>query len=114
MQLKANMLDINLKTPKDVRAAIAAQAKEKRLALNLSQKELAELSGVSLGSLKRFETTGLVSLASLLEIALVLKCLADFDALFKTEGITSLFAPEKKKIYRKGRKNGWAPKNRTN
>jgi hypothetical protein len=34
---------------------------------------------VGLPSLRRFERTGLISLDSLLNIALVLDCLADFD-----------------------------------
>ena len=34
---------------------------------------------MALGSLKRFETTGLVAFDSLLKLALVLDCLGDFD-----------------------------------
>lgn len=99
------MLDINLKTPRDVRGDIAAQAKTRRLALNISQKELAERSGVSLGSVKRFETGGLISLSSLLEIALVLGRLQDFDALFAApKNPVSLFAPEPKQRLRGGRR----------
>ena len=99
------MLDVNLKTPKDIRLDIAAKAKERRLALNISQKELAERSGVSLGSVKRFETSGLISLSSLLELALVLGRLPDFDALLAApESPASLFAPEPKKRLRSGRR----------
>ena len=99
------MLDINLKTPKDIRLDIAAKAKERRLALNISQKELAERSGVSLGSVKRFETSGLISLSSLLELALVLGRLPDFDALLAApKSPASLFAPEPKRRLRSGRK----------
>ena len=100
------MLAIQLKSPKEVRQELAARAKERRLALNISQQELAERSGVSLGSVKRFESSGLVSLSSLLEIALVLGCLGDFDALLvsKQEPV-SLFAPERKKRKRSSRKS---------
>jgi len=99
-------LAINLKTPKEIRQEIAARAKERRLALNISQKELAERSGVSLGSVKRFESSGLVSLASLLEISLVLGCMDDFAGLFSVqEKPVSLFAPEPKKRQRSGRKS---------
>lgn len=92
------MLAISLKTPVDIRKEIAQRAKEQRLTLNMSQKELADRSGVSLGSVKRFEASGRISLSSLLEISLVLDCLSDFDALFaeKKDSI-SLFAPEPKK-----------------
>ena len=47
--------------------------------MNLTQAGLAKRSGVSLGSLKRFETTGLIAFDSLLRLALVLDCLEDFD-----------------------------------
>ena len=99
------MLDINLKTPKDIRLDIAAKAKARRLALDISQKELAVRSGVSLGSVKRFEASGLISLSSLLEIGLVLRQLQDFDMLFAVpESPASLFAPEPKKRFRSGRR----------
>lgn len=95
------MLDVNLKTPKDIRLDIAAKARERRLALNITQKELAERSGVSLGSVKRFETSGLISLPSLLEIALVLGRMQDFDKVFAaSKDQISLFAPQPKKRLR--------------
>ena len=53
--------------------------KRRRLAANLTQAGLAKRSGVSLGSLKRFETTGLIAFDSLLQLALVLDCLGHFD-----------------------------------
>ena len=55
--------------------------KRRRLAASLTQVGLAKRSGVTLGSLKRFETTGLIAFGSLLKIALVLDCLGDFDNL---------------------------------
>ena len=99
------MLATSLKTPKEIRQELAARAKERRLALNISQQELAERSGVSLGSIKRFENSGLISLSSLLEIALVFGCLGDFDMLFtaKVQPL-SLFEPKPKKRKRSSRK----------
>ena len=61
---------------------IALAAKEKRLALNLSQKSLSERSGVSFGVIKKFERTGKISLESLLKLALTLGALKDFSTLF--------------------------------
>ncbi len=99
------MLAVSLKTPQELRQELAARAKERRLALNISQQELAERSGVSLGSIKRFESSGLISLSSLLEISLVLGCLGDFDTLFTTKDEPlSLFEPESKKRKRSSRK----------
>lgn len=68
-----------LKSPTDVQLEVRDRLKRRRLALNLTQSGLARRSGVTLGSLKRFETTGLIAFDSLLKLALVLDCLADFD-----------------------------------
>jgi transcriptional regulator with XRE-family HTH domain len=46
---------------------------QKRLDKNPTQEGLAKRSGVSLGSLKRFESSGHISLESLLKLALVLE-----------------------------------------
>ncbi len=61
---------------------IATKASEKRLSLNLSQKTLAQKSGVSLSVLKKFEHTGKISLESLLKLALVLEAMDEFKDLF--------------------------------
>jgi transcriptional regulator with XRE-family HTH domain len=76
------MLSVNVKTPQDFRLSIAEKAKKQRLLLNLTQAELAIRSGVSLGSIKRFEQNGLISLKSLLELALVLEKMEGFEHLF--------------------------------
>jgi transcriptional regulator with XRE-family HTH domain len=49
--------------------------------MNLTQRELAARSDVTFSSLKRFEREGLIALDSLLNLALVLNCLDDFDEL---------------------------------
>ena len=69
----------SLKSPNDVLQEVRDRFKRRRLALNLTQAGLAKRSGVTLGSLKRFESTGLIAFDSLLKLALVLDCLGDFD-----------------------------------
>lgn len=73
------------KLPRDVRLDIADKHKKLRKQKGLSQSELAERSGVSLGSLKRFETKGQISLESLLKLAFVLGRLSDFETVLKPE-----------------------------
>ena len=70
-----------LKTPNDIEQEIKTKFKQKRKSLKLSQKELSTKSGVSLGSLKRFEQTGKISFSSLLQLAVVLGCLEEFSNL---------------------------------
>lgn len=76
------MISINMVTPGEAQKAIASRARDLRLELNLSQQTLSEKSGVSYGSLKKFEQTGQISLESLLKLAVVLGCMDDFKALF--------------------------------
>ena len=75
------MPEYTLRTPVQVAKALAARTRELRLARGWKQTTLAQRSGVSLGSLRRFESTGKVSLRNLLQLALVLNRLDDFDTL---------------------------------
>lgn len=87
------MISFDMMTPGEMKKAIANRARELRLEFNLSQQTLSEKSGVSYGSLKKFEQTGQISLESLLKIALILGYMDDFKALFalkKTEKALSL------------------------
>ena len=69
---------------------IAGRAKQRRLMRNLSQRGLSDLSGVSLGSVKRFEMCGEISMRSLIRIALVLQSTEEFLTLFSGEHYTTL------------------------
>ena len=68
-------------TPLEVRKALAEKHRTLRKQLKMSQEEMAERSGVSLGSLKRFENTGKISLDSLLKLMHLLGRLNEFDHL---------------------------------
>lgn len=68
--------------PLAIQRKIAVRAKKLRLGKNLSQAALSQLSGVSYGSLRKFESTGEVSLKSLLKIAVALGTANEFDLLF--------------------------------
>lgn len=102
------MLALHLKTPRDQQRELTARFKARRLALNLTQEGLAARAGVSWGSLKRFEHTGLIALESLLKLAMVLGCLGDFDRVCTDEasGLSGNSLDEllrKPKLRRKGR-----------
>ncbi len=72
------MLDINISTPTSIMDDLKKRYKQKRLSLNFTQTGLGRRSGVSLGSIKRFENSGKISLESLLKLSLVIECLDDF------------------------------------
>jgi transcriptional regulator with XRE-family HTH domain len=79
---------------------VAKRAKAMRLAHNLSQRSMAERSGVSEASLKRFEHTGEISFASLLKVSAVLGCMDDFGALFAPRETLSIDEIAKKRRIR--------------
>ncbi len=94
-------------SPSEVFLKIAGSAREKRLSLNLSQQSLSKSSGVSHAVIKKFESTGKISLESLLKIAMALGCLNEFTDLFKTNNpntFTSLNELINKKTRKRGRK----------
>lgn len=92
-----------LKSQQEVMQEIAKRAKLKRLEQNLTQEGLALRSGVSLGSIKRFERSGEISLKSLIDIALTLGCLEDFSALFADNAPRgSLFEMKEEKKRKRG------------
>jgi len=68
--------------PSDIQSALAERFRKLRKAEGYSQAEMAQRSGVSLGSLKRFELTGQISLESLLKLAYLLDRLDDFKSVF--------------------------------
>lgn len=66
----------------EIAHAISDSLRARRKELHLSQSALAHLSGVSLGSLKRFEQESLISLESLIKLSVVLGYEKSFSKLF--------------------------------
>ena len=69
-------------TPEEINLALALRIKNIRKRRKISQEELAKLSGVSFGSIKRFELTGQISLISLTRIAVSLNLQDEIKDLF--------------------------------
>ena len=70
--------------------SISRQFKQKRLEENITQSGLASKSGVSLGSIKRFEAKAEISLKNLLMIALVVGSTDEFLQLFTRKKYKSI------------------------
>lgn len=81
---------INIDTPSEMQNRVRAAASDRRIALGLTQSDLATRSGVPLATLKRFEQKGQISLAGLLTLADALDVLAGFGALFPAVEATRL------------------------
>lgn len=69
-------------TAEEMDAALARRIRGIRKRRRLTQQDLSERSGVSLGTLKRFETTGQISLLSLTKLAIALGCENEIRSLF--------------------------------
>ena len=81
---------LNQKTPNEIAKSLVDKMKEHRKKLKISQEVLAQKSGVSLGSIKRFETTYEISLQSFIKIAIALDLDNDFENLFSNRTYTSI------------------------
>lgn len=78
------------KTPKEISMEIADKERKRRKEAKLTQKQLSSKSGVSLGSLKRFEAGGEISLISLIKLSMALGYESDFEVLFSKKQYRSL------------------------
>ena len=81
---------LNQKTPNEIAKSLAEKIKQQRKKLKISQENLAQKSGVSLGSIKRFETKYEISLQSFIKIAIALDLDGDFEKLFSGKTYTSI------------------------
>ena len=90
------------KKPADWMLEMAKRHKMLRKQAGFTQSELARRSGVSLGSLKRFETSGHISIQSLFLLIDVFGRLDDLDTILKPfenmKEIERLFSDKKRRI----------------
>ena len=85
-----NNLFLNQKTPNEIAKSLADKIKEHRKKLKISQEMLAQKSGVSFGSIKRFETKYEISLQSFIKIAIALDLDKDLEKLFTQKTYASI------------------------
>jgi transcriptional regulator with XRE-family HTH domain len=77
-------------TEQSINKAIVERFKKNRKQFGITQKQLSLRSKVSYGSIRRFESSGEISLRALLKISSVIGCLEDFNELFQYPIITNL------------------------
>ena len=71
-----------LSTPAEILHALGVRLREQRLAQALTQRELAQMAGLSLGALRKLESNGQCSLETLVRVAQALGLLEALDDLF--------------------------------
>ena len=77
-------------TAEEINGDLAKRIRNIRRRRKISQEELSRRSGVSYGSIKRFETSGQISLLSLTKIAMALDCAEEIKGLFTAVPYQSL------------------------
>ena len=76
------MEKLEWETIEDILEKLAKRVSRVRKRKKISQEQLSVMSGVSFGSIKRFERTGQISLYSLTRIAIALDCVYEIKKLF--------------------------------
>ena len=84
------MISLTQKTADELNRGIASRLVQIRKRRKISQKMLAQRSGVSLGSLKRFGQTGEISLHSLAKLAIALELEDGLEHLFEQVEFSSI------------------------
>lgn len=84
------MINLYQKTWTEINNDIAQKIVRLRKRKKITQKQLATRSGVSLGSLKRFEQSGEISLQSLTKIAIALDVENELEDLFDNVPFASI------------------------
>jgi len=83
-------MNFELKTTVEVAQTLAERVKELRLRKKWKRSTLAERSGVSVGSLRRFEQTNKISLESFLKLLSAFGRLNEMDELLQPSTINSI------------------------
>ena len=77
-------------TPEEIDLALAKRLRGIRKRRGLTQQQLSEKSNVSFGSIKRFESTGQISLISLTKLAVALDCADGLKRIFTETAYASI------------------------
>lgn len=84
------MIQLTKKNQDQICTELAQRLRARRKELGLTQQQLADKSGVSLGSLKRFEHLHEISLSSFVKLAISLNCESDLDTVLARRAYRSI------------------------
>ena len=103
-----NILSLIGRTPDLLMTGVADRVKQRRLEKGWTQKMLAGKAGVSLPSYRRFESSGEISLRSLVMLAFALDMTDEFETLFSSktyQSIDDIIKAEQPKQRKRGNRN---------
>ncbi|TAL96740.1 MAG: helix-turn-helix domain-containing protein [Paraburkholderia sp.] len=82
------MLHFELATVEEICTELASRLREHRLAQNITQAELAGRAGISMGTVRNFESKGQATLESLIKIVMALGLAGSLSDLFVLRATT--------------------------
>jgi len=82
LALRVIKVTFHLSTSAEIQHALGVRLREQRLAQSLTQRELAQMAGLSLGALRKLESNGQCSLETLIRVAQALGLQEAMDDLF--------------------------------
>lgn len=103
-----NILSLINKTPDSLMLGVAKRVKQRRLEKGWTQNMLATKSGISLASYRRFESSGEISLRSLVMLAFALEITDEFENLFNRkayQSIDDIIKADQPKQRKRGKRN---------
>jgi len=98
---------LSLLNPAEMGLSLALRIKTLRLMKNWTREYLAIRAGVSVSSLRRFETSGMASLELVMKLAFAFSRLEEFSTLFlppQAQSIAELESSANSKLRKRGRK----------
>lgn len=98
----ANKLDFKLSTPEEIGLELGYRLRQQRMSKRWTQQELADRTGLDVGTIKNLENKGQCALLTLIRIAMALDCISDLTNLFQLK-ISSIAEMEKVENLRKAK-----------
>lgn len=100
--------DYALESEADIALKLAEDFRRRRIEKNLTREEMAQMAGIAVSNLVRFEQKGLISLKNLIALAMALGYSSEINNLFATPKYTTMEElaqirknANKKKVYKK-------------
>ena len=100
--------DYALESEADIALKWAEDFRHRRIEKNLTREEMAQMAGIAVSNLVRFEQKGLISLKNLIALAMTLGYSSEINHLFATPKYTTMEEltqirknANKKKVYKK-------------
>lgn len=104
--------NLTASNPDEIAVQLARDFKKRRIEKNITRRQIAEISGVAVSNISRFEQKGLISLGNLISLAIALGYTSEMKSLFSEPKYSTMEEllqirknSSKKKAYSKNEKD---------